>query len=276
MSKNDAVRAKREVLISAIEKYHGGKEMKRANEKTTTAGMSVSNSFRLYNGLAHLLCNADNFPIVEGLIQAGFEVNIPKEYEELGVDVTSYCYACGTSRRFVPGSRKHVSQDDAKYAEKRTQLARNFVNWAQAYRVSVNGGMAGLSRSVARTTEESRADWTDAQKLAAKEQEAVHAALLDGGERAAKTLMKGGNVLEVSAKIMADLAAAKERREAKLAEKQAEKKGGKKPQKAAPANTDEVLVRVFEDIAGAAPLVENVKASKAKKRPAAKTAADVE
>jgi hypothetical protein len=275
MSKNDAAKAKREQIITAIEKYHGGKEMKRC--ASATAGLSMSNSTRLYNGLAHLLCNPENFPIVEGLLAHNFEVPIPKEYDELGVDTTSYCYACGTSRRYVPGSRKHVSQDDAKSAEKRSELARNFVNWSQANRISIHGGIAGLSRSVARTTEESRADWTDAQKLAAKEQEAVHAVLLDGGERAAKTLMRGGNVLEVSAKIMADLAAAKERREAKLAEKQAEKKGGKKPQKAAPATTDEELVRVFEDIAGAAPLVEDAKASKAsKKRPAAKTAADVE
>ncbi len=271
MSKNDAAKAKRELLITAIEKYHGGREMKRC--ASATAGLSVSNPTRLYNGLAHLLCNPENFGIVEGLIQAGFEVPIPKEYQDIGIDATSYCYACGTSPRFVPDTRKHQSKDASKTAEKRTQLQKDFMTWAQAYRVSVNGGMAGLSRAVARTTESDRADWTEAQRVCAQEQEAVHAVLLDGGERAAKTLMKGGNVLEVSAKIMADLAAGRERREAKLAEK----KGGKKPQKTAPVNTDEVLVRVFEDIAGAAPIMEDVKPAKAsKKRPAAKTAADVE
>lgn len=234
-----------EVIIAEVEK-HFNKTIKRCS--SATAGLSVSQPDRLLNGVAHLLCNKVNYPIVRGLIAANFEIEIPARFEKLKVDVSSYMYAAGSAPRFKPVGQAHVSKDEAKrqeaylkVGEENTDIIRlmkekqDFVSWAQAYRVNTVGGFVGLSRSVAKTTAEQRADWTPEQRAAAEQQEAVYAAVLDGGKAACNTLMKASNVMEASAGIMAKL-------QAKRAEMEARKNGEKKPAPTLVVTIDEVKV----------------------------------
>lgn len=230
-----------EVLISEVER-HFNKTLKRCS--SATAGLSVSQPDRLLNGVAHLLCNKANYPIVRGLIAAKFEIEIPARFEKLKVDVSSYMYAAGSAPRFKPMGQAHVSKDEAKRQDVKTvdeavlelmKDKRDFISWAQAYRVNTVGGFVGLSRSVAKTTAEQRADWTPEQRAAAEQQEAVYAAVLDGGKAACNTLMKASNVMEASAGIMAKL-------QAKRAEMEARKNGEKKPATTLVVTIDEVKV----------------------------------
>lgn len=228
-----------EVVIAEVEKYFN-KTIKRNSE--STAGLSTSQPDRILNGVAHLLCNKANYPIVRGLVAASFQVEIPERFQKLKVDVTSYMYAAGSAPRFKPMGQAHVSKDEAKRQDVKTvdeavlelmKDKRDFISWAQAYRVNTVGGFVGLSRSVAKTTAEQRADWTPEQRAVAEQQEAVYAAVLDGGKAACNTLMRAANVMEASASIM-------EKLQAKRAEMEARKNGEKKPATTLVVTIDEV------------------------------------
>lgn len=244
-----------EVIIAEVEK-HFNKTLKRCS--SATAGLSVSQPDRMLNGVAHLLCNKANYPIVRGLIAASFQVEIPERFQKLKVDVTSYMYAAGSAPRFKPMGQAHVSKDEAKRQDVKAvdeavlelmKDKRDFISWAQAYRVNTVGGFVGLSRSVAKTTADQRADWTPEQRAVAEQQEAVYAAVLDGGKAACNTLMKASNVMEASASIM-------EKLQAKRAEMEARKNGVQK-------NTTPVLVVTIDEVK-AAPPVKKAKVSKKK------------
>lgn len=250
-----------EVVIAEVEKYFN-KNLKRCS--SSTAGLSVSQPDRILNGVAHLLCNKRNYEIVRSLIAASFQVEIPERFKELKVDVTSYMYACGSAPRFKPAGKAHVSHDEAQKGAKSIgkvadtdvleyiKLKKDFESWAQAYRVGAVGGFVGLSRSVAKTTADQRSDWSDEAKAAAEQQEAVYAAVLDGGKTACHTLMRSKDIMVDSIGIMAKLQA----KRAEMEARKAEKAGKEKP----------ALVVTIDEVK-AAPPVKKAKVSKKSKTP---------
>lgn len=151
---NELVHKQREELIRLI-KGITGLELKRANPKTTTAGLSVSNKDMRANMFAHLLCNQGNFQTVAWMLENWKEFQsgdfIPKEYSGIA-DPVSVGYACGTSPRFVlafnSATRSKVDRHQSKDAAK-TGRPQEFIAWAQSWRMAATQSLwVGTSRSV--------------------------------------------------------------------------------------------------------------------------------
>jgi hypothetical protein len=151
---NELVHKQREELIRCI-KGITGLELKRANPKTTTAGLSVSNKDMRANMFAHLLCNGNNFQIVAWMLENWKDFQsgefIPEEYVGIA-DPVSVGYACGTSPRFVlafnSAKKSKVDRHQSKDAAK-TGRPQEFIAWAQSWRMAMTQSLwVGTSRSV--------------------------------------------------------------------------------------------------------------------------------
>lgn len=116
---------------------------------SATGGLSVSNKDMVANGLAHLLCNKQNFPTVNVILDKWAEIKegdfIPEDWAGK-FDLASVLYACGTAPRVVSNVSRHKSKDAAMKGDIDSQ---GFIAWAQAWRIKfTETGYVGTSRSV--------------------------------------------------------------------------------------------------------------------------------
>ena len=144
MAKNDNVKAEREVLVKMV---HAATGVALLRNKNYTGGLSVSNKDMWANGIAHLLCNGNNFPIVKKVL-ADFDAlkdgSFIHEDFQARFDFASVLYACGTAPRIVLNVNRHKSKDAAM-----TGSNQEFITWAQAWRLqNTDTAFIGQSRSV--------------------------------------------------------------------------------------------------------------------------------
>lgn len=145
MARNDNVKAERELLIKTV---HAATGVTLLRSKTATGGLAVSNKEMWANGIAHLLCNERNFPIVKKVL-SNFDTlkdgSFILEDFQARFDFASVLYACGTAPRIVMNVQRHKSKDAAQ-----TGSNQEFITWAQAWRLqNTDTSFVGQSRSVA-------------------------------------------------------------------------------------------------------------------------------
>lgn len=140
------IQAVRNTLINKVATVTGFTLKKSAK---STGGLSMSNKDMVANGLAHLLCNKQNFATVNCLLDKWDEIKDGTFIHENWAnkfDLASVLYACGTAPRIVSNINRHKSKDAAMKGGIDTQ---GFIAWAQAWRIKfTETGYVGMSRSV--------------------------------------------------------------------------------------------------------------------------------